>query len=250
MYDAYDKQAWWLIVQLEILKRLSLIAFAISLFVNIGLSDGVVDWRILPAILFGWYLADASSGIVHMYMDYRPCPTGRGLAEIYFYAGSRTSDEYLQLRRAAMSRIGPIQRLVYDFKNHHPRPDALGRRSFIDLIWSTVSFGALPLSIILNIVSVFWHIPLWFIAGAVVMLVGGALAQYFHSSLHRADIPFAIRTMRSVGLLMTPSAHALHHATLRRDFATNCGWSNPLLNPVFHVLHRHGVLSDSGLEPG
>lgn len=250
MYGADNKQAWWSIVRFEMLKRLSLIAFAISLVVNIGISDGVVDWRLIPALLFGWYLADASSGVVHMYMDYRPCPPGRGLAEIYFYTGSRTSDDYLQLRRAAMSRIGPIQRLVYDFKNHHPRPDALGRRSFVDLIWSTVVFGALPLSIGLNVVGIFWSLPLWFVAAAVVMLIGGALAQYFHSSLHRPDIPLVIWVMRGSGLLMTPAAHDLHHATLRRDFATNCGWSNPLLNPVFRVLHRHGALSDSGLEPG
>jgi hypothetical protein len=232
------------------LKRLILIAFALSLLANIGLSDGVVDWRIVPAILFGWYLADASSGVVHMYMDYRPCPEGRGLAELFFYPGSRTSDDYLQLRRSAMARIGPFDRLVYDFKNHHPRPDALGRRPFVELIWSTVAFGALPLSLALNCVAALWSVPLWFVAAAIVMLVGGALAQYFHSSLHRSDIPFTIRGLRAVGLLMTPSAHALHHETLRRDFATNCGWSNPLLNPVFRALHRRGALSDSGLEPG
>lgn len=237
-------------MQFQILKRAILLALAISLGLNIWLSDGIADWRILPAILLGWYLADASSGVVHMYMDYRPCPPGRGLAELYFYDGSRTSDDYLQRRRTAMGRIGPFDRLVYDFKNHHPRPDALGRRSFVDLIWSTVAFGALPLSILLNIAAMLWDIPLWFVAGAVVMLLGGAMAQYFHSSLHRSDLPLVIRMMRALGLLMTPSAHAFHHATLQRDFATNCGWSNPLLNPVFRFLHRRGLLSDSGLEPG
>ncbi|CAN5318448.1 hypothetical protein BH09PSE3_BH09PSE3_28200 [soil metagenome] len=237
-------------VRLQILKHLVLIAFAISLVANIALSDDVIDWRVVPAVLLGWYIADASSGIVHMYMDYKPVPTGRGLAEIFFYGGSRTSDDYLNLRKSAMSRIGPFYRLVYDFKNHHPRPDALGRRSFVDLIWSTVTFGALPLSLILILAETTWSVPLWWVSGAVVMLVGSALAQYFHSSLHRRDVPFAIHALRSLGLLMTPSAHALHHATLKRDFATNCGWSNPLLNPVFRHLYRRGILSDAGLEPG
>jgi hypothetical protein len=80
--------------------------------------------------------------------------------------------------RAAMGRIGPIQELDYDFKTHHARPDAVGRRSFVYLIWSTMSFGALPLFIILKIVAMFWSLPLWFVAGAVVMLVGGTGAIF------------------------------------------------------------------------
>src|SRR3546814_15672593 len=55
--------------------------------------------------------------------------------------------------------------------------------------------------------------------------------------------------MRRLGLLMTPEAHQLHHDSLRRDFSTNCGWSNPLLNPVFHWLHNKGYMRDEGLEP-
>jgi hypothetical protein len=55
--------------------------------------------------------------------------------------------------------------------------------------------------------------------------------------------------MRRIGLLMTPKAHALHHATLRQDFATNTGWSNPLVNILFCIATRRGWLSEAGLEP-
>jgi len=55
--------------------------------------------------------------------------------------------------------------------------------------------------------------------------------------------------MRRVGLLMTPEAHALHHATLRQDFATNTGWSNPLVNAIFRVATSRGWLTEAGLEP-
>ncbi|WP_273773352.1 hypothetical protein, partial [Brucella intermedia] len=61
--------------------------------------------------------------------------------------------------------------------------------------------------------------------------------------------PWIIRAMRRVGLLMTPAAHQKHHDSLKRDFATNNGWSNPLLNPIFALLYRRGVLTDAGLEP-
>lgn len=232
-----------------VMKRMVMVAFVLSMVANIGLSSGGLDWRVIPAVLVGWFLADAASGVVHMYMDYRRCPSGRGLDQLFFYTGSRESREYLDLRRSVLKHINAFDRLVFDFKNHHPRPDALGRRGLTDLIWSSIAFVALPLSLLLNAAALIWPVPLWFTAGALVLLVGGALAQYFHSSLHRSDVPAVIKAMRAVGLLMTPSAHALHHSTLRRDFATNSGWSNRLLNPIFSFLHRRGVLVDAGLEP-
>jgi hypothetical protein len=92
-------------------------------------------------------------------------------------------------------------------------------------------------------------VPGWLIAGAIVLIIGGTLAQYFHGTLQRADNPWIVRAMRRVGLLMTPEAHALHHATLRQDFATNTGWSNPLVNAIFRVATSRGWLTEPGLEP-
>jgi hypothetical protein len=55
--------------------------------------------------------------------------------------------------------------------------------------------------------------------------------------------------MRRLGLLMTPSAHSVHHATLERDFSVINGWSNPLVNVVFRFLRQRQILKDDGLEP-
>jgi hypothetical protein len=117
--------------------------FGFSLAVNLWFA-GVPDWHWIPATLLAWYIADLISGLTHMVMDYRPCTPGIGLAEIFHYAGSRESDEYLQLRDRVMPRISPFERLVYDFKNHHPRPEALGRRPFLVQIGSTIMFAAFP----------------------------------------------------------------------------------------------------------
>ena len=92
-------------------------------------------------------------------------------------------------------------------------------------------------------------LPGWVVAGAVLLLLGGTFAQYFHGTLHRDDNPWPVLAMRRAGLLMTPAAHEKHHATLRRDFSTNCGWANPLLNRVFNALRSRGRLADHGLEP-
>ena len=229
--------------------RFALILFCLSMAANVAFAAADPHWLMLPAALAGWYCADLASGAVHMYMDYRPCRPGIGLHELYFYEGSRVSDDYQAKFRAAMARIGPIERLVFDFKNHHPRPHALGRRRLGRQINSTILFGTLPFSLLLNAAWALLPVPGWAVLGAVVLLLGGTFAQYFHGTLHRDDNPRFVEGMRRIGLLMTPVAHEKHHATLQRDFSTNCGWSNPLLNRVFHALRRSGRLGDHGLEP-
>jgi hypothetical protein len=224
------------------------ILFAISFALNLWFA-GVPDWRWIPAALAGWYIADLMSGLTHMYMDYRPCTPGIGLAKLFHYSGSRESADYIALRDSLFPRISPFERLVYDFKNHHPRPDALGRRPFQVQIGSTILFVSLPLSILLNVLCLAGNLPGWLVAGALTLMVGGTLAQYFHGTLHRADNPWIVHAMRRTGLLMTPEAHALHHATLRQDFATNTGWSNPLVNALFRLATRRGWLNEAGLEP-
>ncbi len=225
-----------------------MLLFALSLALNLWFA-GVPDWRWIPAALAAWYIADLLSGLTHMYMDYRPCTPGVGLGEMFRYSGSRESEEYLALRARVLPRVSPFERLVYDFKNHHPRPDALGRRPFLVQIGSTILFLSLPASLLLNLLATAVPVAGWVLAGSVVLIVGGTLAQYFHGTLHRSDNPWVVHAMRRVGLLMSPEAHALHHQTLKRDFATNTGWSNPLVNALFRMATRRGWLSESGLEP-
>lgn len=222
--------------------------FAISISLNLWFA-GLPDWRWIPAALAAWYVADLLSGLTHMYMDYRPCTPGIGLDEMFHYTGSRESAEYLALRARVLPRISPFERLVYDFKNHHPRPEALGRRPFLVQIGSTIIFAALPASVLLNLVGFAAAIPGWAIAGMVTLIIGATLAQYFHGTLHRTDNPWIVVAMRRAGLLMTPEAHALHHQTLRRDFATNTGWSNPLVNVLFRAAIGRGWIDEAGLEP-
>lgn len=228
---------------------LLLALFVLSATMNLAWALRDIDWLIVPAMLAGWYVADMLSGLVHMFMDYHPCPMGRGLDRLYFYEGSRESEEYQAIFRRTMAGLNPFQRLVYDFKNHHPRPHALGRRSMMRQIRSTILAGSLPMSLAFNLVCLAWPIPAWVAAGFLAMLIGGTFAQYFHGALHRQDNPWIVTAMRRTGLLMTPEAHQLHHDTLRRDFSTNCGWSNPVVNVIFAFAYNKGYLKDVGLEP-
>lgn len=230
--------------------RIAVLLFAASLAIDLMWVARDPSWWLLPAALAGWYVADLASGVVHMWMDYRPCRPDLGLKEIYFYEGSRVSDEYIALRDAAFARLGPIERLVYDFKNHHPRPDALGRRDMRTQVGSSLLFLSLPFTLSLDLLGCFVPLPGWLMAMTMAALIGGTFAQYFHGTLHRERNPWIVRAMRRTGLLLTPARHQLHHATLQRDFSTVNGWSNPLLNRLFAALRRRGRLPDAGLEPG
>jgi hypothetical protein len=230
-------------------QRLVLAAFLLSMGLNMWGSLRDPHLAALPAALAGWYAADLLSGLIHMLMDYRPCPPGKGLDEVFFYPGRRGSPEYQALFRERMQRLNAFERISYDFKNHHPRPDALGRRSVWRLIGSTVIAGALPLSLLGNVAVLTLPVPGWAMAFLTTLLLGGAFAQYFHGTLHRRENPWFITALRHARLLMTPAAHQLHHDTLRRDFATNCGWSNPVINRLFVILRARGKLVDAGLEP-
>jgi hypothetical protein len=221
----------------------------ISYGINLALLSTISwDWWAIPVALLAWYLADAQSGLVHMYMDYRPCTPHVGLKEIFFYQGSRESAEYLAMRKAAMRRISFFERVVYDFKNHHPRPNALGRRSFEQQTVS-IAFFLLPFSVLLNISACYWPLPDLWLLGSVVFLGGSMLTQYFHGTLHREQNPWWVQVLRQIGLLMPPHAHVVHHATLACDFSTISGWSNPLVNKVFKACQRWGGFDRKGLEP-
>lgn len=235
--------------QITFPRYLVVIAFTASVALNIVAAVVDISCYIIPAMLCGWYLADAASGRTHMIVGNRSCPAGRGLSRPYLYERSRESSEYLQLLRKTMATIEPIDRLTYDFKDRHPRPDALGRRTMWRQIGSTVVLAALPASLLLNLGWWFFEVPGEVMTGGCALILGCAFAQYFHGTLHRDNNPWIVRAMRGARLLMTPAAHSKHHETLQRDSSTNCGWPNPLVKLIFRVGRGSGHFSDEGLEP-
>jgi hypothetical protein len=228
---------------------IAIAALALIVAVDAAVLAASPSWWFLPAALAGWYLADSASGIVHMYMDYIPSRPGIGLDRLFFYEGWRESEDYIAMRDSIFARLSPLERLIYDFKNHHPRPDALGRRSMLVQVGPTVLFATLPFAVLVNTLFAAFAPPAWLLAVATSLIVGATFAQYFHGTLHRDDNPWPIRLMRQLGLLMLPQDHVRHHQTLTRDFSTINGWSNPILNRVFVFLIGRGILSEEGLIP-
>ncbi len=230
------------------LFRFAVALFCVSFAVNLAALARDPSWTIVPGFLLGWAIADCGSGLVHMLLDFVPVPA-RLRMDLLYFAKRRDTEEYAELRRSILGGCGPFWRIAYNFKYHHPRPNALGRRTMTELCADTLYFAGLPLSLALNLAVVAAPPPAWALAAGIAMVLGTLFIQYFHSTLHRQTPPAFVAVLRRFHLLMTPEAHQLHHDVQDNSFAIINGWSNPLLDRIFVVLVRWGVCREEHLEP-
>ncbi|MDK9695246.1 MAG: fatty acid desaturase family protein [Siculibacillus sp.] len=206
------------------------------------------SWTILPGLLLGWVVIDFCSGLVHMLLDFVPMPA-RMRMDLLYFARDRHSPEYRRLREEILGSVGPFWRIAFNFKYHHPRPNALGRRNLRELCADTLFFAALPWSLTLNVVVAVSPPPAWVIAAGVSTVIGALFIQYFHATLHRREPPAFVAAMRRLGLLMTPEAHQRHHDVQDNSFAIIAGWTNPPLDRIFRALVAAGLCRAENLEP-
>ncbi|MDO6682385.1 MULTISPECIES: fatty acid desaturase CarF family protein [unclassified Oceanobacter] len=218
------------------------------LLVGIATSGEITLWAV-PVIFLAIYLADLLSGVAHFILDYRRTTPNSGLKELYFYQGSKGSEEYLKQRTAVMKKISPLETIVFDFKVHHLSPGALGRRSFLRLIMPAMYFVTLPATVSLLLL----HTLDWI--GSLTALFGwtliGALmlTQYAHSCAHRPKLSLLVRVLQKTRLFMTKEQHQSHHLDLGVDFCILNGWANPVVNRIFRFCRKHGWVFEDGLEP-
>ena len=227
--------------------------FAVAVFCLVFAFDVVAlardpSWTILPGLFVGWVVIDFCSGLVHMLLDYVPVPARMRLDLLYF-APNRVTPEYQRQREEILGAIGPFWRIAHNFKYHHPRPNALGKRTLKQLCAETLYFAALPAALALALAAIFAPPPPWAMAAGISMVIGALFIQYFHSTLHRREPPGFIVVMRRLHLLMTPEAHQLHHDVQDNSFAIIAGWTNPLLDRIFRRLVAMGICRAENLEP-
>ena len=206
------------------------------------------SWTILPGLLVGWAIVDFGSGVVHMLLDYvRMPPTFR--ADLLFFAPRRDTPEYTRMRKALFENLNAFWRIAFDFKGHHHSPRALGRRTMRELTRDTLIYGGVPVILALDVALVVAPPPPWLTAAGLAMAIGAVFIQYFHSVMHRREVPPLIAAMQRARLVMTAEAHQAHHDDPRTTFAIINGWSNPLLDRIFVLLARIGVCRTENLEP-
>jgi hypothetical protein len=164
----------------------------------------VSQWWIPLAIVSGVVAADFSSGVVHWAAD--------------------------TWGRDDLPVVGP--RLLVPFRVHHINPNDFVSRPFVD------TNGEVALPAALTLAGAF-AIPLhtgWGLSAAVFVQAFcsvGMLTNQIHQWAHRPQVPALVRLAQRAGLILVPSAHAVHH---RRPYhARYCiatGWCNAALDRI------------------
>ncbi|MCJ8311906.1 MAG: carotenoid synthesis regulator CarF [Saccharospirillaceae bacterium] len=221
----------------------------ILIFVYLLVDYSVWNIWSIPIFFLALYVADVFTGFVHIYFDYRPCVSGVGLRELFFYKGSKGSDEYIKMRRKTMTKISAFQELTFDFKIHHPSPDTLGRRGFVKLTVGGIVFGGLPASLLLLLLAQLNLLNQYFILFSLIFIAAMVISQYTHSCAHKKKIPYIPNILQKIRFFVSPERHDVHHQTLNRDFCILNGWSNPLVNMIFDYCEKKSWVDMSGLEP-
>ncbi len=222
------------------------VAAQMACALHVGLDP---SWAVIPALIVGWFLADATSGLSHIWLDYHPCTPGRGLAELYHFPGNRREGGYEQRYREVMAGMPVVQRILFFNKSHHLRPNKLGRQPMLHTIRPALFAGGLGFAIALAATAYAQALPGWLVAGLAAANAGSVMSQHIHALAHRAVVPAPVRWLRATGLLLTPRRHALHHATYDRRFCMVNGWADPLVDGIFRLLLRRRWIDPAGLIP-
>ena len=184
------------------------VAYAIRLLSEID----VVQWWVPLAVVSGMVAADFSSGIVHWAAD--------------------------TWGRDDLPVLGP--RLLVPFRVHHVNPDDFVSRSFVD----TNGEVTIPASLML---AGAFAIPLhtgWGLFAAVFAQAFcsiGMMTNQIHQWAHQPLVPAPVRVAQRAGLILRPSAHALHHARpYHARYCITTGWCNAALDRLafFRRLER------------
>lgn len=223
-----------------------MIQAALGVMFLVSMSSQWWGLLLLPIAL---YLADALSGLAHLFLDYRYTTPGVGLKELYFYKGDKGSDDYLAKRALAMAKISALEKVVFDFKTHHLSPGALARRSFLRLAAPMVAFIGFPVALLCALLFTFdLANPTVLLLVALISLLL-SVAQYAHSCSHRKENGALVTFLQNTGIFISREKHDTHHQDLGVDFCILSGIANPLVNRIFNFFRRRGWVHEDGLTP-
>ena len=164
----------------------------------------VVQWWVPLAVVSGMVAADFSSGMVHWAAD--------------------------TWGRDDLPVLGP--RLLVPFRVHHINPNDFVSRSFVD----TNGEVAIPAALML---AGAFAIPLHIGWGSFAAVFAqafcgvGMMTNQIHQWAHRSEVPAAVRIAQRAGLILGPTAHAVHHARpYHARYCITTGWCNAPLDGV------------------
>lgn len=160
------------------------------------------------AALLGYLAADVVSGIVHWFCD------------TFF------EDDTPLIGRA----------FIHPFREHHTDPLAITRHGFFEVNGNNclVLIPVVGAVLILGNPGRGEAVPALFVQS---LVLGFALATFgtnqFHKWAHQERPAPPVRWLQTVGLILSPAHHKLHHSEpYRQAFCITVGWLDPLLDRI------------------
>ncbi len=223
---APGRRAWRVALEAGAIATFALLLYGLLLrLAPLGQAPGGA-WLFLTGAAVGLLAADAAGGLAHWFCD-------RFLEE----------DTWV---------LGPL--LIAPFREHHLDPQAMTRHGFLELNGNS----ALALAPVLALALWCWPSgeassgALFFGSFLVVFTIAAFATNQLHCWAHRLDPPAAVRWLQRRGLVLSPEAHARHHAPPHdRAYCVTTGWLNRGLDRCGffraseRVLRRLGVPSES-----
>jgi len=189
-----------------------------------ALSNPLALWLLVPVIMCGYVATDFFSGLLHWLAD--------------TYATSSTPF------------WGP--KFVRPFREHHTDPKGITRHDFIEANGDNCLLGVIVLAPVVTFVSV-RETTLGLCVAFFALSMSSALlvTSLAHGWAHADHPPAVARALQRLGLIVSPSHHAIHHvAPHKSHYCITAGWMNPLLDRIRFFRHMERVLRAVGIRPG
>ena len=206
-------------------------------------------WLSFVLVLYaGLWGADFFSGLIHMYIDYRPLNSEKGFDRLYAYDGRRDSREFLDMKAAAMREAVWFDHMVYTFKIHHRDAASNRDKPYRDFFCEFAMPAAILLGCSLFVSLVFpsspWSAYLAFFD--IIVSVAALHSDQRHVCVHGSrSMPLGTRIaswLQKYRLIYSYKTHALHHRDGLTGFCFVTGHANFAVNWICRKLLDLGVI--------
>lgn len=219
------------------------VAAALALFISF---EGFSLLALVAIVALTIFVADLSSGVIHMILDYFPLPRDKGLAELYRLRLSGVTPEFRRLSAQVLPKLSFFQVHAFRAKIHHSFVHSMRNKTYVKTCIDGVAFAAVPLAISAILYAMGnreYIIQTPLILGAVLLIN----AQFLHAYAHLTP-KFGARMLRFMlvlqrfGITNSARGHVLHHKKVDQKFCMITGWANILVDPLFRLLIAAKVL--------
>lgn len=230
-------------------RSLIAVYFALVAFALYCVEWQYFSWISFALVLYaGLWGADFLSGLIHLYIDYRPLNFAKGMDRLYDYTGDRGSREFIELKAEIMRDASWFDHAVYSFKIHHRNASSNRDKPYRDFFTEFVALASILLFCSLFVSWVFpsspWSAYLAFFD--VIVSVAALHADHIHVCVHGSrSMPWGtkvVKWLQKYRLIYSYQTHALHHKDGKSGFCFVTGHANFAVNWICRQLLAHGVI--------